>query len=234
MKKTTLLGILASGTLLFGSAMPVMAAATSTADTDATVTFKENNTGPTTPVDPEDPDIDNPGVPGTGNEGPLSLDYASTFDFGTHDVPTTDQVYTALDDTAGDGSTANYVQVTDQRAGEVKGWTLSVAQNGQLTAEKSARTLDGAQIQIGTGTVKTGSENTSGTPVSSTVALDTNGASSVVMDAAAGNGFGTWVDAFGTKGSSTVKLAVPVESHPDADKYTSKLTWTLSELPDNA
>lgn len=230
MKKTTLLNILASGTLLFSTAIPTLAvAADSTANSNTTAAFKENNTNPTNPVDPEDPT--DPGEnPGTGNNGPLSIDYVSNFDFGTHDVPTKTETYTA----AGESGNADYVQVTDQRSGDPKGWTLSVAQQGQLKSA-SGDELTGAAISFGAGTIKTTSDASSNTVSSSTngTALTTDGSSMTVMSAKSGNGFGTWLDVFGSADASTVKLTVPVSAHPDADSYTGTLNWTLSETPGN-
>ncbi|WP_137597628.1 WxL domain-containing protein [Paucilactobacillus kaifaensis] len=234
MKKATLLSILASGSLLFSTALPTISVmADSTATSNATAAFKENNTNPVNPVDPEDPDT--PGEnPGTGNNGPLSIDYASSFDFGTHDVPTKDETYTAADDKNGN---ANYVQVTDQRSGDPKGWTLSVAEESQLSTTGGDE-LTGAQLSLGTGTVKTttGNDTNGNNTVSSKTGatpLATDGSSSTVMSATAGGGFGTWLDVFGEAGASSVKLNVPVSAHPEADSYSSKLTWTLSETPGN-
>lgn len=234
MKKTLLLSILATGTLFMGTAVPSLSvAADSTTDTTATATFKENTTGPVDPVDPEDPD--NPGGnPGTGENGPLSLDYASSFDFGTNNVPTKDETYTAKSD----NGSSNYVQVTDQRAGGPKGWTLTVAENDQLKSD-SGDTLTGAELLLGSGSVKTTSGNeTNGnntvTSSTNTTPLSTNGATSTVMSAKAGGGFGTWLDVFGKADDSSVKLNVPVSAHPDAANYSTNLTWTLNDTPGNA
>lgn len=233
MKKTTLLSILASGSLLFATALPTISImADSTASSNATAAFT-NNTNPVDPVDPEDPD--NPGGGGgTGNEGPLSLDYVSSFDFGTHDVPTTNATYTAADE----NGKPNYVQVTDQRAGDPKGWTLSVAEESQLTTGDGDE-LTGAELSLGVGTIKTtngNDTNGNGTVSSSTgtTPLATDGSNSTVMSAKTGGGFGTWLDVFGAKGASSVKLNVPVSAHPDAKTYSSKLTWTLNDTPGNA
>lgn len=231
MKKTTLLSILASGALLFGTAIPTLAvAADSTANSNATVSFKQGNTGPTDPVDPEDPTEPGDGG-GTENPGPLSIDYVSAFDFGDHDVPTKTETYKA----AGENGNADYVQITDQRAGDPAGWTLSVAQDGQLKSS-TGDTLIGAAISFGEGTVKTTSEDDPATVTSSTngSALATDGSSMTVMSAKAGNGFGTWLDVFGSADDSTVKLTVPVSAHPDADSYSGTLNWTLNETPGNA
>lgn len=62
------------------------------------------NVDPTDPVDPENPDpekpvkpIDptDPEGPNPGTQGPLSIDYASSFDFGKNRISNKDQVYFA-------------------------------------------------------------------------------------------------------------------------------------------
>ena len=62
------------------------------------------NVDPTEPVDPENPDpekpvkpIDptDPEGPNPGTQGPLSIDYASSFDFGKNRISNKDQVYFA-------------------------------------------------------------------------------------------------------------------------------------------
>ncbi|ANK62887.1 WxL domain-containing protein [Loigolactobacillus backii] len=240
MKKLSLLTLAAAGGLLIsgGISGTALAASTSTANTDATASFTDN-TDPTNPVDPEDPDIDNPGGGGeTENPGPLSLDYASNLDFGTNAVPKTNTTYIAKDDHNKDGSTtfANYAQVTDQRSGAVKGWSLTVSEDAQFKAAKSGTELTGAELSLGKGTTKTTSDNsaTGGTVTSSEAKLSTDGATTQVMNATTGNGFGTWVDSFGQKGGSTVKLMVPAAAHPEADAYNTTLTWNLEDTPANA
>lgn len=233
MKKSALLTVAAmSGLLLGGVTSSVSAAETSSATSKASATFT-NATDPTTPIDPTDPtDPENPGGgPGTGNAGPLSLDYVSDLDFGTHEVPTTDQIYAAKDDTDTTGNAIpNYVQVTDQRAGTPKGWTLLVTQNAQF-ASASDTTLDGAQISF-SGTAITANASTADGAATHDVTL-TPGTSTVIMDASAGKCFGTWADKWGDTGSSTAKLAVPVATHPEAEAYTANLTWSLTDTPAN-
>ncbi|WP_147206810.1 WxL domain-containing protein, partial [Pediococcus parvulus] len=98
MKKTTLISLISMSGLVLGAIAPVtaMAAENRTEDTTASVTFKENTTHPVDPVDPTDPDEPGDGS-GTGEVGPLSIDYVSNFNFGIHNVPTEDAVYTAED-----------------------------------------------------------------------------------------------------------------------------------------
>ncbi|WP_256869283.1 WxL domain-containing protein, partial [Enterococcus thailandicus] len=50
-------------------------------------------TDPTDPVDPTDPT--DPEGPNPGTNGPLSIDYASSLDFGVQKITSKDQIYFA-------------------------------------------------------------------------------------------------------------------------------------------
>ncbi|MFD1317663.1 WxL domain-containing protein [Loigolactobacillus zhaoyuanensis] len=225
-----------SGLLAGGLATSVSAAVSQTEKSTATATFTDT-TDPTNPIDPEDPDPSNPGPgPGTGETGPLTIDYVSDLDFGTHDVPKADATYTAANDKTTDGKAIpNFVQVTDQRSGAVKGWTLTVMQDAQFTNDANGK-LEGAQLKF-SGTAVTTTGNTEKAPTTHAVTLDP-GTSAVIMDAGAGAGFGTWADKWGKvtdeEDVSTATLKVPVAAHPDAATYTSNLTWTLTDVPATA
>ncbi|MCT3035522.1 WxL domain-containing protein [Pediococcus parvulus] len=239
MKKTTLISLISMSGLVLGAIAPVtaMAAENRTEDTTASVTFKENTTHPVDPVDPTDPDEPGDGS-GTGEVGPLSIDYVSNFNFGIHNVPTEDAVYTAEDDEGASKTFPNYVQVSDQRAGDPKGWSLTVSQKGNFKDSK-ANTLTGAQILLGSAIVKTTtnsypSSNHTVTSSTNGAALQPGGATVNVMAAKAGGGSGTWVDVFGQANNSTVKLEVPAAAHPNADSYSTTLTWSLADTSVNS
>ncbi len=240
MKKATLISLISMSGLVLGAIAPVtaFAADSRTEDTTATATFEENTTNPVDPVDPTDPNEPGDGG-GTGEAGPLSIDYVSNFNFGTHKVPTKDEVYTAEDDTGKTGKTyPNYVQISDQRAGAPKGWSLTVSQNGEFKDSKS-NGLTGAEIVLGNATVETTtntypSTNNTVTSATNGSSLQPGGASLNVMSAKAGGGSGTWLDVFGSAKASTVKLKVPAAAHPNADKYSTTLTWSLADTPSNS
>lgn len=222
-------------------------------DTDVQVKFIEDDS-PQLPVDPNDPDPENPVVPidptnpevpvEPGTNGPLSLDFASILDFGEQTISTRDQVYYAAPqlfrDAAGNIDTANpkpnYVQVTDKRGGE-KGWSLSVKQNGQFKAATSGRELTGAEITLNNGQVATKSTSLAPSIVQPTISLtaDGTGVSENVVSASAGEGFGTWVYRFGdaTTMNESIQLSVPGATAKDADVYKTSLTWTLKDVPVN-
>ena len=109
---------------------------------------KSRSRKPVRPVDPTNPDGPNPGTP-----GPLSIDYASSLDFGSNEISNKDQTYFARaqtyknpDGSASELATANYVQVSDLR-GTNAGWVLKVKQNGQFrNAETLHKELTGATV----------------------------------------------------------------------------------------
>ncbi|WP_430536311.1 WxL domain-containing protein [Listeria rocourtiae] len=204
------------------------------------VTFKAQDSSdgndPVNPLDPDtpvDPDSTDPGT-----NGPLSLDYVSSFDFGTQTISGETKTYTAkLDKMSVGGSqidVPNNVQVTDNR-GSNTGWQLTVSENGQLTDE-SSRNLDGAEIKIAKATAITKSDSDITAPtVATSIALNPDGTASMVMNAEADQGMGHWIDNFGadsTEASDAVTLSVPGKSAKYADSaYTTTLTWTLSDTP---
>lgn len=109
------------------------------------------------PVDPLDPEIEvnpenKPELP--ENQGLLSIDFISSFNFGSQPISVHDQTYYAqpqrlLDE---DGTVnemeerPNYVQISDRRsATERNGWQLSVTQTKQFEGLKNQQ-LTGASI----------------------------------------------------------------------------------------
>ncbi|MEB6088248.1 BspA family leucine-rich repeat surface protein, partial [Enterococcus casseliflavus] len=97
------------------------------------------------PVDPLNPEIDvdpenPPELP--ENQGTLSIDFLSSFTFGSQAISAQTKRYYAqpqrllnLDGTLNDAEERpNYIQVSDRRPdNERKGWTLAVTQNNQFT-----------------------------------------------------------------------------------------------------
>ncbi|MFR8960805.1 MAG: WxL domain-containing protein ElrC, partial [Enterococcus faecalis] len=111
---------------------------------------------PVEPFDPTTPDTGN--KPNEGTTGPLSIDYASSLDFGKNKISNKDEKYYAnpqyffLADGSGPDLTnpkPNYVQISDKR-GTNAGWALTVKQETQLTATKETlnKVLDGSEIKL--------------------------------------------------------------------------------------
>jgi len=215
----------------------------STDPTDPTDPTQPGN--PVQPIDPTDPT--NPVNPGT--PGPLSIDFASSFDFGKQAISSSDKVYTAAAQAyyklGADGKPTgdlvygpDYVQVTDNR-GTLAGWVLTVTQDGQFTSG-TGHVLDGAVVTLKDGNVVTASSSDKPTPAQNTDL--TPGTASLVMSAAKGQGGGTFLNDWGTKSNLTsedqphtnsVTLSVPGRTTKYAETYKTTLTWNLSDVPSN-
>ncbi|TFI65608.1 cell surface protein [Carnobacterium divergens] len=222
-------------------------------DTNAQVKFIEDES-PTDPTDPTDPDPTDPVKPvdptdpekpvEPGTNGPLSLDYASSLDFGEQLISNKTQSYFAKPQflRGSDGKIdtenpiPNYAQVTDKRGGE-KGWALSVKQNGQFKSVKESRELVGAEITFKNGEVASASSSKAPSAVKKSFSLkaDGTGVAENVMAASKGEGFGTWVYRSGDVSTmaESIELSVPGATVKDADTYKTTLTWTLTDVPDN-
>lgn len=213
-----------------------------THNSTGTVTFKASDET-TNPVDPT-----NPGVVVTpdgdnkaGTAGPLSIDFASSLDFGTQVITTSDQTYYAAAQGVSyldtDGVTTveedrpNYVQVTDNRGTET-GWVLKVKQDAQFV--NGTNQLTGAQITMNNVEVATASSSAEPSNVASSVALTAMNTETLVMSAQEGEGAGTYVARFGdtTTMEESVELSVPGSTTKYAGAYTTSLTWVLSNVPE--
>ncbi|WP_439443143.1 WxL domain-containing protein [Listeria aquatica] len=181
---------------------------------------------PTGPIDPTDPKGPNPGT-----NGPLSIDYASSLDFGKQEITSIDKVYKAKAQAFSkrtDGP--NYVQVTDNRGIEA-GWTLKVKQESQFKTAGN-KELTGATITFKNGVVNTVSESPKPSLYATSVTL-TPEVETTMMAAKDGEGAGTHVLAFGddSTAATSVELAVPGKTTKYVQKYSTQLTWTLSDVP---
>ena len=114
------------------------------------------------------------------------------------------------------------------------GWSLKVKQEGQFKST-SGKELTGAAITFKNGNVVTASD--SGKPTGpATITLNSDGSQSDVMSAAKGNGAGTYLFDWGTDATTAAKsieLTVPGSTTKYAEKYATKLTWTLTDAPGN-
>lgn len=240
--KIALAGVIGVGTL-FGSSAFVSAEVVNNYDTKANVEFEENK-DITPPVDPEDPDPTNPvdpevdpEVPGQeiepGTQGPLSIDYASHFNFGKIKKSGNAATYKAspisiiLPDTT-KKDVAPYVQITDNR-GSHAGWTLNVKQAEQLANVDTDSELDGAQITLTEGVV-TGTAATDGIE-GVAVTLNPTGEATPVFGAAEGSKGGTFTNSFGTAEEVGVELAIEAGTKIDDGLYQANIEWTLEDTP---
>ena len=163
---------------------------------------------PSKPVVPLDPT--NPNGPAEGTGGSLSLDFASSFQFGNQAISTknktyyaTTQEYTDADGTKKKGP--NYVQVSDIR-GSGAGWRLSVKQNSQFqTAEEQE--LAGAELIFDNGEMVSNLSSTYAPAGNGTIVLPLKTEVNVVT-ATNDKGLGTWLYRFGSNeqsGSSAIQ-----------------------------
>ncbi|KXI73410.1 hypothetical protein ACS52_25790 [Bacillus cereus] len=199
---------------------------------------------PTKPIDPEDPkkpvdpiDETKPDKkPVGGTKGPLSLDFASSLNFGEHFISSKNESYFAKGQKLEDGSTKmNYVQITDNRA-NMSSWTLSVRQNGPLK-DKQGRELTGAKITFRNAEIISSVQMPGLSLIrdSFDVTADGSGAAQNVLVGKSGEEEVTYVYRFGndkTKESS-IQLDIPGETTKYATSYETTFTWSLSDVPAN-
>jgi len=262
-KKVTIASITFASLLLL---VPAVSADTvNTYSSTGSVGYTASN-DPTTPVDPTDPTTPvTPEIPGgkvvtPGTNGPLSIDFASSLDFGVQKITASDatyqasaQGYTKADETKTTGP--DYVQITDNR-GTFAGWTLSAKQMDDFKTA-SGVVLQGAQVAF------TGANHVSATTGDGVTNKDSftltpgGGAIDVMSGAAATTGTvngtsGTHLLDFGDASSlktdqvsynadgttvarpstdSAVTLSVPGKSAKVAASYTTTIQWTIGNTP---
>lgn len=194
-------------------------------NSNATITFTESDDqvgvldpeNPNQPLDPQ-PDEDDTGGK-TGDTGPLSLDYVTNLEFGTHDVSIAAQTYKATNE-----NPQPFTQVTDRRS-KSTGWTLTVkAANFQ---SGGADTLPGASLTFKNGTAVSNLTDLTAPQVNNPINVTTGGNAANVAIASAGEGRGTWITRWD---KDNVELTVP-QAAATQGTHTSTLTWTLTAGP---
>lgn len=209
-------GVLLGATTLAGDVYAV-----GSHNSNATITFTEPDdqvdvldpTDPSKTLDPQ------PDEGKTGDTGPLSLDYVTNLDFGTHDVSVAAQTYKATND-----NPQPFTQVTDRRSTST-GWTLTVqAANFQ---SGGANTLPGASLAFKGGEVASNLTGLDQPTVNDPINVTTGGEAANVAIASAGQGRGTWITRWN---KDNVELTVP-QAAATQGTHTSTLTWTLTAGP---
>ncbi|WP_374284588.1 WxL domain-containing protein [Lactococcus sp.] len=229
----------------------IYASTTQNYNSKGSVGFKQEDKGqlpvdpnlpnPLLPVSPQNPDGS---TPNPGGIGTLTIDFASSLDFGNHSISNKDQVYFAKAQKYFDSKdvTPNYVQVTDRR-GTFSGWSLSVVENIQFTQVESGpqkyKELNGATISFNNSIADSNTAEKSPNTTNSISLVP--GVSTQIALAEVGSGAGTWVIRWGNQSSITegglnpdVSLFVPGTTPKDAADYTTTLSWILSDLPTNS
>ena len=137
----------------------------------------EGGTGPVDPIDPIEPPM----------MGPLTLDAASNFNFGSIKLGEGDGIYTAIKE---DNSVLG-IQVTDSR-GTGAGWNVDVSMTD--FKGQGINILKGATLTIPNGSVNTTSADKVKAPVTKEVKLNASPIS--IFTATKDNGMGTWTNLF--------------------------------------
>lgn len=226
------------------------AAENKTYTTKGDITF-EQSTEPEQPVYPLNPDPENPvsptdptdpNGPGVGTQGPISIDYVSSLDFGKQEISNKNQTYFAKPQTftTGQDDTPNYMQITD-KSGKVAGWRLSVEQKTAFTAQSADATnkeIVGAEISLNAADGKISSNSNSLAPTAKNITLDGAGSTADILAADVGKGAGLWVATLGELETiddevvnTGASLMIPGSSQTDADKYTTELVWKVENVP---
>ncbi|MGM0149214.1 WxL domain-containing protein [Enterococcus sp. AZ162] len=196
------------------------------------------------PVDPLNPEIEvdpesKPNLP--EDQGLLSIDFVSSFNFGSQSISVNDQTYYAQPQRLlnEDGTVKeteerpNYVQISDRRPeSERNGWELAVTQQEQFKGKEN-QVLTGASITLLNQQVVTAQGGTA--PELQSVHPLIPGNRQRLLKAQGSEGMGTWIYRFGDAETvkESVALNVPKGANPEATTYSTKLTWELSSVPDN-
>ncbi|WP_271494490.1 WxL domain-containing protein [Enterococcus sp. 5H] len=198
-----------------------------------------------TPVDPLDPEVEinpenKPELP--ENQGLLSIDFASKFQFGRQTISAQDQQYYAEpqrllneDGEVNDEERPNYVQISDRRSADERGgWQLAVTQNTPFISEQE-QILAGARLRLTNQQLATAQNGTAPEFQQTNPLSLVPGSRRILLMAQGDEGTGTWIYRFGDENSagSSVVLDVPRGATPDATSYSTTLTWELSAVPGN-
>lgn len=206
------------------------------------VTVIEKSSNPLDPLNPEvevEPE-NKPELP--EDQGKLSIDFISSFNFGTQAISVHDQTYYAQpqrllneDGTVNEsGDRPNYVQISDRRPEtERNGWELAVTQKEQFKGEANKEFL-GASLSLSNQQVITAQGGTA-PGLQSIPCVLIPGNRRTLLKAQGDEGTGTWIYRFGdadTAGES-VALNVPKGANPEATTYSATLIWELNAVPGN-
>lgn len=229
MSLTTIVGLSLLG--LIGMTTSAFAEVASTAKSTNHIIFEagEEITKPVDPTDPNNPDPSNPidptdpTNPGTGNKGPLTIDYVSNIEFGTQKTASGTMIYHAQNENP-------FVQITDKR-GTGSGWNLT-AKATEFKSADGSKILKGAELTFKNGILKTQTENISPAPENSDLTFN-NSDSQMMINAKENTGRGTWLNVFsGELGNNeNVQLKVlPGMADTNID-YTATINWELADAP---
>lgn len=198
------------------------------------------------PVDPLNPENEvnpenKPELP--ENQGLLSIDFVSIFNFGSQAISAQEEMYYAQpqrllneDGTINeDEERPNYVQISDRRSeNDRNGWQLAVTQNGQFETRDEEQLL-GARLSLTNQALSTGQGGSLPELQQTNPLILVPDVKRVLVMAQGEEGAGTWIYRFGdqeTAGKS-IALMVPQGTNPKAERYKTSLIGELSAVPWN-
>jgi len=227
--------------------------------TDATIQFVpgDGETVVIPPVDENDPDkeVVIPPIPGPdGNYGPLTITYASAFNFGSHEIsnvkthyPLIAEEYELKNNPGVMRPYVSFVQVSDT-TGKNEGWNLNVELSEfEADADNAVnKTIAGAQIEFHNSFLKyPGDESQRPTiEMDDVKAVLAPNASMNLINAEVGKGAGVTDIVWGNQDAidaqnpadgdvlnHAVQLHIPAASAVDATTYSATLDWSLVAGP---
>ena len=203
--------------------LPTTTFAAEAQQNDSTTTGKVAFTEPTNPVNPVDPtDPDNPA---TGQSGSLTLDVLPNLDFGSHDIASGEQTYTA------EKPAKPEIQASDRRGvgsdNQAQGWTVNVSMSDfTLGGAEDGQKLEGVSLAFNSGAVKGATDTQGDAPVAQDITnLNSTSGAQTILGAKKGQGLGTWISSYDP---SNIKLTVPKAAKGD---FQGTLTWTINDTP---
>jgi hypothetical protein len=216
---------------------------------DQATVLTVGHVGPVSPVDPINPDEQvNPENPPVlpEDQGLVSIDFVSQFNFGEVAIQAGEATYEALpqrllneDGTVNtEEERPNYVQISDRRSAEDRGgWSLFATLADDGFKNDADEILRGAAIHLANQELDKPSANTSSSPhvVRNNGVVLAPGVSTRLLDANSLEGQGTWIYRFGNQDNArnSVKLEVPAGANPKATNYQGTIEWQLSIIPGN-
>lgn len=213
---------------------------------ESATTLIVGDVGPASPVDPLDPEVEvdpenKPEIP--EDQGLLSIDFVSQFDFGKQGISVKDQTYYAQpqrllneDGTVNEEEKRpNYVQISDRRSEDNRyGWQLSVTQNHQFI-NSMGQELTGANISFRNQQLVTAQVGDTPELQQTNPMILLPNTKRILLMAQGNEGTGTWIYRFGDAQTAdkSIALHVPGGTNPESTSFSTTLTWELSAVPGN-
>lgn len=213
---------------------------------DTASTIVQERLTPPNPLDPLNPgeEVDPENKPNLPEEqGQLSIDFVSQFNFGTHSISAQDKTYYAapqrlLNENGTVNETEvrpNFIQISDRRPSDKRGgWELSLSQESQFKTINGTE-LDGVELQLANAELISSQGNSKPSFVE-TVQNLIPGVRQPLITAEGDEGQGTWIYRFGDSvtANESVKIQIPKETNANAESYSTTLVWELGAIPSNS